>query len=70
MLSLAYAVCSPVPVPALCFGVAQECEGLSQFSLLIQLEFSWFSSHANTDRAETQDGSFHYLFFTNDLTEG
>lgn len=70
MLSLAYAVCSPVPVPALCFGVAQECEGLSQFSLLIQLEFCWFSSHANTDRTETQDGSFHYLFFTNDLTEG
>lgn len=45
-------------------------DSVSQFSLLIQLKISWFSSHPNTHRAETQDGSFHYPFLTKGLAVG
>lgn len=39
---------------------------VSQFRLLVQLKMSWFRSYPNIDRAETQDGSLHYPFLTDD----
>lgn len=58
------------PFPPSALGCHRSVRDSQSVQLADPVKIIWFSSHPNIDRAETQDGSFHYPFLTNDLTDG